>query len=250
MSQDWGSGLLWSIDHNTPPRTCAGTSRLFVRALPFELLRVQLLQPAVRVRVSGALVVPDPRDPCEPEGEARLVVRAPLNLVVRDLHDDLGPHVDDPRLLRGLHGNEPLHQVEALLVREPLERLPDHLPPVAVPDSEPVVAQRPLAPSVSPFGGENRDVQGVRGFDLEPFLPALPDGVWGVELFRHEALVAGVQGLPQERLDLCAAPGDDPVREEVRRDEPLEGRPPRPIRSGDQGPPVEVDYVEEVEPQG
>src|SRR6266545_6162271 len=77
-----------------------GSEILRPAALPLELLRVQLLQPRVRVDVIRPLVVPDADDPREAQRESARVVRAPLDLVVGDLDDDLRPDMEPPALLR------------------------------------------------------------------------------------------------------------------------------------------------------
>src|SRR5438445_4265494 len=54
-------------------------------AFPFELLRVELLGPRVRVDVLGSLVVPNPNDPGEAEREPARVVVVQLILIVHQL---------------------------------------------------------------------------------------------------------------------------------------------------------------------
>src|SRR5439155_21594813 len=76
-------------------------------AFPLELLRVQLFQPGVGVHILGPLVVPDARDPGETEGKPAWIARAPLDLVVRHLHDDLRSNVESPSFLRGRQPTEP-----------------------------------------------------------------------------------------------------------------------------------------------
>src|SRR5713101_8492116 len=70
-------------------------------ALPFELFRVELLQPRIRVDVVGPLVVSDPHDAGKAQGEPARVMRTPLDLVVRDLDDDLRTDMVAPSLFGG-----------------------------------------------------------------------------------------------------------------------------------------------------
>src|SRR5205823_11244443 len=88
--------------------------------LTLELLRVELLQPRVRVDVRRPLVVPDADDPREAQREPARIVRAPLNLVVGDFHDHVRANMESPSFLRRREASESLgHRLE-LRIREAL----------------------------------------------------------------------------------------------------------------------------------
>src|SRR5207253_8989947 len=74
-----GMLLPWMAFSGRGPRKCSvGLEVVGPAALPFELFRVEFLQPRIRVDVVGPFVVPDPRDPREPHGEPARVVPPPL----------------------------------------------------------------------------------------------------------------------------------------------------------------------------
>src|SRR5438445_6470069 len=166
-------------------------------ALPFELLRVEVLEPLVRVDVLRAFVVSNPHNPREAKGEPARVVRASLDLVVRDFDDRLRTDVESPALLGRREAAQPLRHRLELHIREALERLPDHLEPSAlvVPHGEPVVREPAFPPAASPFSRGDREVEVVRRLDLEPLLASLPNGVRRLELLRQQPFVYCDEGL-------------------------------------------------------
>src|SRR5262249_19654326 len=112
----------------------------------------------------------DSRDAGEAQSETRRVARAGLDFVVLNLDDELGAHFYLPGVLRGLDAQQPLHQIQALLIGQPLESLADHLPLGSVAHAQPVIAQRSRSAAMSPFGSEDNRVERLRGLDLEPKL--------------------------------------------------------------------------------
>src|SRR6266571_9114140 len=172
-----------------------GCAKLFRRlwllgptALPFELLRVQGLEPLITVCILRAFVVPNPDDPREAQRESARVVGAPLDLVVRDLDDDLRSDMEPPPLLRRRERAESFRHRFELRVGQALERLADHLERARrlVPHREPVVRQPSLSPAGPPFRRDDRHVEVVCRLDLEPFLPALSDRIRRLEVLCHE----------------------------------------------------------------
>src|SRR5207244_13030663 len=127
-------------------------------------------------------------EPSTPTSIAARVMPAPLDFVVRDPDDGLRTDMDSPSLLGRREATQPLRHRLELLVREPLERLPDHLErtTLVVAHREPVVRQPALSAAAPPLRRGNREVQVVRGLDLEPLLPSFSDGVRGLQLLRHE----------------------------------------------------------------
>src|SRR2546427_4856106 len=67
--------------------------------LPFELLRIEVLEALVRVDVVRPFVISNPDDPSKPKRKSARVVWAPLDLVVRDLDHRLRTNVVSPSLL-------------------------------------------------------------------------------------------------------------------------------------------------------
>src|SRR5207247_2492097 len=108
------------------------------------------------------------------------------------------------------------------------------------PHREPIVRQPALPTAAPPLRRGNREVQPVRGFDLEPLLPSFSDGVCGLQLLRHEAFVTSDERLLKERLDLLLALRDAACRQEVRRHEPLENLPAHAVWLVNQRSSVEV----------
>src|SRR2546430_16480490 len=103
--------------------------------LPFELLRVEVLEALVGVHILWAFVISNPDDPSKPKSKSARVVRAPLDFVVRDLDDGLRTDMESPSLPGRREPAQPLRHPPKLPVREPLQPLPDHLkpPPLAFP---------------------------------------------------------------------------------------------------------------------
>src|SRR5207245_11151208 len=116
------------------------------------------------------------------------------------------------------------HRLE-LGVGQPLERLADHLEfaRLLIPDGEPVVGQPSLPTAAPPLRRDDREVQVVRGLDLEPLLPTLPDGIRGVELLRHQPFVARGEGSLEEPLDVLLPLHDPSCGQELRRNDALAG---------------------------
>src|SRR5256885_7825140 len=197
-------------------------------ALPFELFRVQLFETGVGVHILGPLVRPDSDNPREAQGEPARVMRTPLDLIVRDLDDDLGTDMETPPFFRSREPAEVFRHRLELGVRQALECLPDHLEAVRrlVPHREPIIRQPSFAAATSPFRGDDRHVQEVRGLDLEPLLPALAHGIGRAECLRHEALVARDEGGLEERLALFLARRDAAGRPILPPPRPPEGLPP------------------------
>src|SRR2546427_163874 len=220
-------------------------------ALPFELLRVEFLEPLVCVDVLRLFVVSNPHNPCEAKCETARVMRAPLDLVVRDLGHGLGSHMESPALLGRREAAQPLRHRLELRIREALERLPDHLEAAAlvVAHGEPVVRQPAFPPAASPFGRGDREVEVVRRLDLEPLLASLPNGVRRLELLRHQPFVSGDEGLLEEGLDLVLPLRDPAGRQQLRGHEPFEDLPSLPVRRVDQRSAIEVEHVEEIQLQ-
>src|SRR2546426_9020851 len=219
--------------------------------LPFELLRVEVLEALVRVHILWAFVISNPDDPSKPKSKSARVVRAPLDFVVRDLDDGLRTDMESPSLLGRREATQPLRHRLEFLVREPLDRLPDHLErtTLAVAHREPVVRQPALSAATPPLRRGNREVQVVRGLDLEPLLPLFSDGVRGLQLLRHEAFVPGDERLLEECLDLLPVLRDAPGGQQVRRHEPLEDLPAHAIRLVDPRSSVEGGDIEQVQLQ-
>src|SRR5437763_1361066 len=90
-----------------------------------ELALVECPELGERRRLGRALVVADLRDAGEAEREPRAIRRTLLDLVVRDLDDDLGPDAHGVAVIRRRDLPETRGHVGELSVGEPLERLAD-----------------------------------------------------------------------------------------------------------------------------
>ena len=104
-------------------------------------------------------------------------MRAFLEVVERNLDDELGPHVDGERVTRDLQLQELLGLPGEHVVGQSLERLAEHDEAAAlrVPGAEVQVAQRAAAAAVSPFGGEHDQVQAcARTLHLSQAWPRRP----------------------------------------------------------------------------
>src|SRR6266851_1709300 len=95
------------------------------------------------VGLGGGLVRSIPLDPREAEREPAGIVRARLDVVERDLGDDLGTDVDGVIVAADLELEKRLRLPREHLVGQPLERLAEHdkAAPLAVPRAEMQVAE-------------------------------------------------------------------------------------------------------------
>src|SRR5881397_3807984 len=215
------------MDRSLEPSLCRPPTRSQIvraTALPFELLRVEFLEPLVCVDVLRPFVVSNPHNPREAKCETARVMRAPLDLVVRDLDHGLGSHMESPALLGRREAAQPLRHRLELRIREALERLPDDREDVqgphgcGVPGDDGAVA-RP------------RDVRGALGIPCatrdrgrgrvqrDPAEPALP------ERFRTSLRTDCADSRRQRaagRRHIRAAQGT--LREAVRTEGPWPGR--------------------------
>src|SRR3989454_9379196 len=152
------------MDRSLEPSLCRPpTTSQIVRApaLPFELFRVEVLEPLVCVDVLWPFVVSNAHNPREAKCESARVMWASLDLVVRDLDHRLGSHMESPALLGRREAAQPLRHRLELRIREALERLPNHLEPAAlvVPYGEPVVRKPAIPSAASPFSRGDREVE-------------------------------------------------------------------------------------------
>src|SRR5262249_28668863 len=121
-------------------------SRAFLVA---DALAIDGLNGRVGIGVGSGLVGAVALDAREPQRKAAGIVRARLNVVERDLGDDLGPHVDRVVVAADLELEEAFGLPREHLVGEPLERLAEHDEAAAlgVARAEMEVAERALAPA-------------------------------------------------------------------------------------------------------
>src|SRR5205807_2812621 len=179
-------------------------------------------------------------------------MRTTLDLIVRDLDDELGTDVEAPSLIGGRETAEALGHHLELHIGQALERLPDHLESARrlIAHGEPIIREPSFAAAAPPFRGDDSHVQEVRGLDLEPLLPAFAHGIRRIERFRHEALVTRDEGGLEEWLNLFLARHDAARRQILGRHEPLECLPPRTIGGVDQSTLIELEQVEQEQFQG
>ena len=133
------------------------------------------------------------------------------------------------------------------LVGHPFERLAEHYEPAGclVARAEMQVAEPALAASVPPLGRQDHEIEGSYRFDLEPVPPALSGLVRRVERLGHDALVALVQRLPEERSGSLGGTGDEAAHDQLRRGRPIQQRDPVAVGPVDQAGSVEEEQVEQ-----
>src|SRR6266567_6021344 len=110
-----------------------------------------------------------------------------------------------------------------------------------------VVAQPANPPTASPVRGDDHNVEPVRWFDLEPFLSPCTDGIVAGQRLRHETFMSFFQGGLHEALDLLNIRGYDPRSKAVFRNNLGQNLPTLGVRLIDQGLPVDLQRVKEVE---
>src|SRR5262249_30200773 len=122
------------------------------------------------VCLRGRLVGPIPLDPREAKGDAAWILWARLDFVERDLRDDLRSDVDRVIVAADLELQELLRLPGEHLVRQSLERLAEHDESAAqgIACAQMEVAERAAAPTASPLGSEDDEVERPRLLDLQP----------------------------------------------------------------------------------
>src|SRR5439155_23850350 len=124
------------------------------------------------VGLRSGLVRSIPLDPREAEREPAGIVRARLDIVERDLGDDLGTHVDGALVAADLDLEKRLGLPREHLVGQPLERLAEHdeAAALAVPRAEMQVAERSATPSAAPLRRQDHEIERPRLLHLQPRL--------------------------------------------------------------------------------
>src|SRR5690606_10765581 len=106
--------------------------------------------------------------------------------------DQLGADVNRPGVAADLAGEQLARLPLQHLVRETLERLPEHheLAGYRVARSEMQVREPAVPPAVSPLGGKDDQVERLCALHLEPRGTAVAGFVRRIECFGHHTLVA------------------------------------------------------------
>ena len=204
-----------------------------------ELAGIEAAQLSQGGGLGRPLVVADARDAGEAQGEARRVGRALLDLVVRDLHHDLGPHAHGVPVVADGQPAQPLRHLAELLVGQPLEGLAHVGEAVAVDHGEVIVGQPARAAPRAPIRGDDDAVDRVGALELEPALAATSGRVGAGEILGHDALVTAGEG-PIAEAPGGLGRGDDLALGEVRAaGEAGQRLPARGVRLVDQRAPVD-----------
>src|SRR5436309_2915836 len=110
-----------------------------------------------------------------------------------------------------------------------------------------VIAQPAYPPTTAPVSCDDHDIEPVCWFDLEPFLSPCTDGIVAGQRLRHETFMSFFQGGLHEALDLLSIRSYDPWSEHVFRNNLGQNLPTLGVRLIDQGLPIDLQRVEEVE---
>src|SRR5712691_8120560 len=131
------------------------------------------------IGLRGGLVGSIPLDAREAEREPAGIVRARLDVVERDLGDDLGTHVDGMIVAADLQLEKRLRLPRQHLVSQPLEGLAEHdkAAALAVSRAEVQVAERAATPSAAPLRCQYDEIERPRLLHLQPRLPPSPCGI-------------------------------------------------------------------------
>ena len=188
----------------------------------------------------------------EAQGQAARVVGAILQAVEGDLDHQLGAHVHHVPLAVRLAGEQLLGLAGEHLVGHALEGLAQHHEAARgrVARAQVEVAEPALAAAAAPLGGEDHQVQGVGGLELEPAAAAAAGLVGGLEGLGDQALVAPLQGLLEEGLGGVLVLELGAGHPQVAGDQVREGAPALGSRPVDPVLAAGVEHVEEERGQG
>src|SRR4051812_45618989 len=127
----------------------------------------------------------------ETQREAAGILRARLEVVERDLGNDVGLEEHRVGIAPDLELEEALRLPREHLVGEALEGLAEHDEAAAfgVPRAEVQVAQPPFAPATPPLDRENHEIERTRLLHLQPRGAAPASRVDAVNRLRHHAFV-------------------------------------------------------------
>src|SRR4051794_2685549 len=146
-----------------------------------------------RIGFAGALVRPIALHSREAERHPAGILRAGLDLVERDLHDELRPHVDGVVVAPDLELEELLRLPGEHLVGHALEGLSEHDEPAAlrIARAQMQIAERADATAAAPLRRQHDEIERPRLLHLQPCLAAAPRRVCAGDRLRHYPFVAG-----------------------------------------------------------
>src|SRR3989475_5334759 len=176
------------------------------------------------------------------------VVRAPLHAVEGDLDDQRRLDVNRPLLARALAAEQPLRLPGEHVVGEALEGLADHDEAAARRVARPEVqVAEPAAPApVPPLRGQHDEVERDRWLPLEPLGAAAAGAVGRLGRLEEHPLVALLEGLPQEALEVARVGRAERGDAQIGRHDLAEDPPALALRPGGAGMPAGQQAVEEA----
>ena len=182
----------------------------------FRLARVECAHCLDGVRLRGRFVGTVSFHACESQSESARIVRTGLNIIECNFDDDFRPHRDRVAVRRKLKGFELLGLPDQHFIRHAFKGFAQHdeaaVDGIARPQMQ--ITEPSLAPTASPFDGQDNQVQSMGPFNFEPCAAPTTCLIGRVQRLRHDAFVTLTERFMQKGFS-----GGQLLSHEARGDE-------------------------------